>query len=285
MDSHLQQLAARQRDVVAAWQLRQVGWNWNRLRHHAHSRGWRRIHSGVYLLSQAVPTQIQLWWAAALSSPDSTLSHGSGGACFGFYDFRKEFEVVTRPGQGGRRRQGGLLVFRSKRLEGEVTRRMGIPITTPERVLVDIVPGLTEEKAGRCFREAIRLKTTTAARVLACVRRHGDAPAVLARLATRYASLPYGRTRSNPEALALELLHDAGIEPPEVNVRIAGEEADLVWASRRVIVEIDGPQYHRIRDEDARKERLWRQAGYTVRRAPSGLVYDAPVAFVALCRE
>jgi very-short-patch-repair endonuclease len=70
-----------------------------------------------------------------------------------------------------------------------------------------------------------------------------------------------------------------------VNVRIAGEEADLVWFSRRVIVEIDGPQYHRFREEDARKQALWEGAGYTVRRAPSDRVYKAPAAFVALCRD
>lgn len=283
MDSHLRQLAARQRDVVAAWQLRRAGWSWKKVRHQSARLGWRRVHPGVYVLSQAAPTQIQLWWAAALSSPDSALSHGSGGACFGFYRFEEGFEVVTRPGQGGRRRQGGLLVFRSKRLDGEVTRHLGIPITTAERVLVDLTPGLSDKRAGRCFREAIRLRRTTAARVLQCVRRHGSSPALLARLATRYASVPYGRTRSDAEARALELIQDAGIEAPAVNVRIAGEEADLVWISRRVIVEIDGPQYHRFRDEDARKEALWRGAGYTVRRAPSGLVYDAPAAFIGVC--
>lgn len=283
MDSYLRKLAGGQVEVVAAWQLHRRGWSYDKIRHHAASRGWQRIHPGVYVLSHAPPTRLQLWWAAALTTPETFLSHGSGGACFGFHRFSKGFEVVTRPGQGGRRRQGRLLVFRSKRLDGETTRHLGIPITTPERTLVDICGGMTEKRAGRCFREAVRLRHTTATKVARCAEAHGR-PALLAQLARRYERIPYSRCRSDAEAHALELLHDAGMELPAVNVRIAGEEADLAFFESKVIVEIDGPQYHRFRDEDARKASVWRDAGFEVRRAPSGLVYDDPAAFVALCR-
>jgi len=136
---------------------------------------------------------------------------------------------------------------------------------------------------GRAFRESIRLKRTTARRVQQALERHPGrrGTSLLSALATRYAPLPYHRTRSDPEGRALELLHDAGIEPPRVNVKVAGEEADLVWSKRRLIVEIDGPQFHRFPDEDARKERVWRAAGYDVRRIASDAVYDAPAELVS----
>ena len=282
MDSHLRKLAATQVEVVAAWQLRAAGWSADRIRHHARSRGWQRVHLGVYALTQATPTQLQLWWAAALTTPDTHLSHGSGGACYGFYRFNRPYEVVTRPGQGGRRRQGRVLVFRSKRLDGEVTRHMGIPIMTAERVLADLTPGLTEKRAARCFREALRLRHTTATKVTGCVMRHGGHPSLLKDLAHRYAPIPYQRTRSDAEARALELLHDAGVELPHVNIKIADEEADLVWIERKVIVEIDGPQYHQFRTEDERKAARWRDAGFTVRRIPSDAVYDDPARLITL---
>ena len=95
-------------------------------------------------------------------------------------------------------------------------------------------------------------------------------------MANRYARLPFHRTRSDAEARALELLQDAGIEPPRVNARIAGEEADLSWPGRKLIIEIDGPQYHQFKDEDARKQRRWERAGYTVRRIGSDAVYRTP---------
>ena len=69
---------------------------------------------------------------------------------------------------------------------------------------------------------------------------------------------------------------------PRVNERIAGEEADLCWPERRVIIEIDGPQYHRFREEDERKQARWEAAGYTVHRLPSQAVYDEPARLVAL---
>jgi hypothetical protein len=116
------------------------------------------------------------------------------------------------------------------------------------------------------------------------VLRHAGRPGtpVLRSLATRYATLPYARTRSDPEGRALEVLHDAGLPPPLVNTKVAGREADLVWIEPRLIVEVDGPQFHQFRDEDARKERRWRAAGYTVRRIPSDAVYDAPADLIAM---
>lgn len=235
-------------------------------------------------MTSAPARREQLWFAAALSAPGTCLSYGSASACWGFHRFERGFEVVTRPGRGGRRRHGGLLVFRSTRLEGDVTRRNGIPITTAARALVDLAAGLNDKRLGRAFREAIRLKTTTAARVLECLDRHPGRPGTprLRAFAERYASIPYERTRSDPEGRALEVLHDAGADRPLVNVRVAGEEADLVFHDRRLIIEVDGPQFHRFTEEDERKARGWRGAGYEVKRIPSGAVYESPEELLRL---
>jgi very-short-patch-repair endonuclease len=283
LDPHLRILAARQADVVAAWQLRAAGWTWGKIGHYFRSRGWRAVHPGVYVLNSSPIQRRQLWFAAVLTAPGSVLSHGSAAACFGFYRFQRGYEVVTRPGRGGRRRRRGVLVFRAEIPDEEVTRHTGIPITTAARVLVDLAPGLDGKQMGRAFREAIRLKCTTAQHVRATTERHARRPGtpLLRELATRYATIPYRRTRSDAEGRALEVLHDAGFSPPQINVKMGGQEADLVWD--RLIVEIDGPQYHLFRDEDARKEEIWRKAGFTVRRISSDAVYDAPSELIDLC--
>src|SRR3954447_13394938 len=136
MDSHLRKLASRQLDVVAAWQLRDCGWTWHKVKHHARVGGWRVIHPGVYVLTSAPLRREQLWFAAVLSAPGTVLSHGSAAACYGFHRFERGFEVVTRPGQGGRRRPARFLVFRSKSLNGAVPRHAGLPITTAARTLL-----------------------------------------------------------------------------------------------------------------------------------------------------
>ena len=243
------------------------------------------MHPGVYVLSAAPITRRQLWFAATLTAPDTVLSHGSAGSCLGFHRFNRGYEVVTRQGRGGRRRCGKLLVFRSMLLAGEVTRHDGVPVTTAARTLVDLAAGLDETKLARAFRESIRLKRTTARRVLEATERHvaRAGVAVLAERAARYAQIPYHRTRSDPESRALEVLQDAGRSLPRVNVKVGGEEADLVFDRHRVIVEIDGPQYHRFREEDARKAEVWRKAGFEVRRVPSGRVYELPEMLLAAC--
>ncbi|MFL5843581.1 MAG: endonuclease domain-containing protein [Solirubrobacteraceae bacterium] len=280
MDAHLRKLAAGQDDLVAAWQLAAVGWTRKRILHHAHHDGWRRIHHGVFALGQAPLTQRQVWIAAVLTAPNTYLAGHSATHCWGFHEPRQRYEVVVRPGHGGKRWLGSLLVARSTTLKGQTTRRDGIPIVTAERALVDVAAGLKGHQLGRAFRESIRLKTTTAnqiSKVLAGQR----GTAVLVDLCDRYATIPYHRCRSDAESRALEVLHDAGVMAPRVNVRVGGCEADLVWRDRKLVVEIDGDQFHRFPDEDARKEAAWRGVGYTVRRVPSDDVYYRPERLLA----
>jgi hypothetical protein len=278
MDTLVRELARRQADVVAAWQLMAAGWARRRVRHHAKRDAWRPVHSGVFVLSQAPLTRRQLWIAAALTAPQTVVSHASAASCWGFRPFEGTYETVTRPGSAGPRRFGEVLISRAALPPDDVTHHHGVPITTVPRTHLDLAPFLDDKGVRRAFRESIRLKLTTAERLRDYADRHRTRRRAnqLRDLAARYATLPYARARSDAECHALETLHDAGITPPALNVRIAGEEADLVWRDRRLIIEIDGPQYHRFRDEDLRKQARWEGAGYEVRRLPSSVVYDRP---------
>jgi Protein of unknown function (DUF559) len=284
MDVDVRKLAAAQEDIVAAWQLLAAGATQRMIIHRIRHRGWRVIHPGVYALTQSPLTRRQLWIAATLTTEDSVLSHASAAACWGFRPIEEHFQTITRPGSGGPRRLGRLLVLRSTTLQGDTTMHDGIKITTAARTLIDVAPGLSSKATGRAFREALRLKVTTLHGLDAAVARHRGRPGtpLLRELARRYSSVSYDRARSDAEGRALELLLDAGVEPPAMNVRIDGEEADLVWRQRRLIVEIDGPQYHQFRDEDLRKQRRWESAGYEVRRIASNVVYNQPALFIAV---
>lgn len=251
------------------------------------SNGWHAIHAGVYALTRAPLTRRQLRFAATLTTPQSTLSHESGGDLFGFYSFAPGYEIITRPGSCGTTRLDGLVVRRSLHLAGQVTRWDGILVTMPERVMIDIAARLGDRSIGRMFREALRLKRTTVRRVeqALAVHRGRRGTRVLRELAKAYAEIPYERARSNAEARALELLHDARVEPPLLNHVVAGAEADLVWLRHGLIVEIDGPQFHRFADEDARKQALWEKAGFTVTRIPSGEIYHRQDLLSAVVRR
>lgn len=245
------------------------------------------MHDGVFVTGHGRVTREQRWRAATLTAPSSALSHASGGACWQFRPWQARFEVVTRPGSGGPRRLGDLLVCRSACLEGHITSRDGIPITTPARTLIDLAPVLDERATAKCVREALRLRLLTALELRLAVAEHPGRRGVrlLRELAARYERLPIERTRSDAEARALEVLDAADVLAPDLNEEIAGEEADLSWPAQRRIVEIDGPQWHRDPLEDARKEAIWRAAGWTVDRIASDPVFDAPHELVALARH
>lgn len=218
------------------------------------------------------------WMGATLTEPGTILSRRSATAAHGLWHGRRAKETVTRPGIGGPSHLGGLVVHRSATLEGDRTRLNGIPITTVPRTLLDMAAEVSPQALARLVREAVRLERCTLAEIGDTLgaskgrRGAGRLSAVL----VRYSGLPLQRARSGAEIRALETLRAAGRQLPLLNVRIAGEEADLVWAGLRTIIEIDGGPFHLDVGEDARKEALWVAAGWTVLRLPSDDVYERP---------
>jgi very-short-patch-repair endonuclease len=230
-------------------------------------------------------TRVQRWRAATLTAPGSVLSFASAAAAWEIRPWEAGFEVVTRPGSGGPRRYGDLLLCRSGHIDQ--TELHGFPITTPERTVCDLWPRLDDRRARRkLVREALRLRRCT----VPGLRRHLDAaparrrPRALAHVLARYDRLALHRCRSDAEAFALELLDEARIAPPQVNVGVAGLEADLSWPGYRLIVEIDGERFHRDKAQDARKTAVWRVAGWRVRRVESDALFAGPDRFVAAVR-
>jgi very-short-patch-repair endonuclease len=277
------EVAAGQHGVVSVWQLRAAGLSVKEVRRRI--AGLRGLHDGVFVTGHAPVSRVQRWWAATLTAPGSVLSFASAAAAWEIRPWEGPFEVVTRRGSGGPRRQGGLLLCRSTTLDH--TTLHGFAITTPERTIRDLWPRLDEREQRKLLREALRLQQTTVPQL----RRHLDAaplrsrPRTLTQTLARYERLGLERCRSDAEAYAIEVLDAARIALPRVNTIIAGLEADLSWPTHRLIVEIDGANYHRDKPLDADKTRTWTAAGWRVRRAEADEVFHAPQAFVDyVCR-
>ena len=225
------------------------------------------------------------WMGATLTAPESFLSHVSAAAARGFWSLPRDFETVTRPGSGGPRRHGGVLVFRSATLDGDVEELDGIAITTVPRIQLDLARIRISDRAlARAVREAIRLKLTSTAALTDFLIAHKGFRGAgrLRKTLARYSGLPLERARSGAEVRALETLRDAERPMPRLNHRIAGEEADLSWESERLIIEIDGGPFHLDVGEDARKQAVWERAGWEVRRIDSDDAYEQPHLLLAL---
>jgi hypothetical protein len=268
--------------VVARWQLIRAGLSERSA--DCWVRGMQPLHDGVHLAGLVPPTQRQLWWAAVLSSPGTVLSHASAAACFGLRPVVGPVVTVTRVGNRGREHSPGLHVSYSLTLRNQVTEHDGIPITTVERTIIDLWPHLPPRARSRLLREGLRLGATDAMLMMSAIRAHRGRRGVasLRVEVEKLARLRLERCRSDPEAWAVALIADAGLAAPDVNERVAGEEADLSWPAARVIVELDGPSYHVLRDADIRKMKAWRAAGFDVRRLPTDAVYQAPERLLAL---
>ena len=283
-DVRLIELAGRQYNRVSRSQLLHLGYSESAIEHRLRIGRLVIDEQGVFAVAPIIDDERARWMGATLTDPETFLSHVSGAAAYGYWTMPRDFETVTRAGNGGPVRHGGVLAFRSQTLAGETTMLGPIPITTPERTLVDLAAHVSQKALARALREAIRLDTTTLESVVDAIGRHRGRRGIarLARSAALYAGLPLARARSGAEVRALVLLREAGYELPALNRRIAGEEADLIWSRHRLIVELDGGPFHLDVGEDARKQHAWEDAGWTVRRIPTDDVYEHPERLLAL---
>lgn len=278
-DDLLIEHAARQFNRLARAQLREAGLSATTIKRRVAEGRLVIVEHGVHAIAPALEhDRWGAWIGATLTHPGTVLSHISAAVAWELLSFESELITVTRAGSGGPRRHGTLIVHRSDELDSDVTTLNGIPITTVARTLIDIAGLVSDRALARAVREAVRLEHITLHQLGDAIGRFRGRRGVrkLAATVARYANLPLQRARSGAEIKALEVLRDGGRPLPRLNIHLAGEEADLTWSRPRLIVEIDGGPFHLDAGEDARKEKAWRDAGWTVRRLPSDDVYDRP---------
>ncbi|WP_354700762.1 hypothetical protein DSM112329_01049 [Paraconexibacter sp. AEG42_29] len=246
--------------------------------------GLRRLQDGVCLTGYAPVTDLQRRMAATLTAPRTVLADQNAACHWDFLSREPRAVSVVRPGRRGIERTSTLVVRYSATLDGNVVRRHGLWVTSAERTVIDVWPQFQGRAQARLLREAVRLRHTSVPQLLLALHDHRGRRGVasLREVCALYARLPLGRCRSDAEIEGLVILDAAGVALPEVNEVRAGEEADFSWPERRLIIEIDGPQFHRDPLEDARKARIWSRAGWTVRRISSNDLYNDPRSLVAL---
>jgi hypothetical protein len=287
-DARVEELAREQFNRISRTQLRELGLSDDAIAHRVARGRLIVLHEGVFALPPVLDhDDLGRWKGATLTAPGSRLSLGSAGHAWAIWYRPTGLISVTRPGSGGPRRMSGVIAYRSTTVVAESTELDGIPITTPERTLLDLARKASRAALARGVRDAIRLGLTTLPDLAAftMVRRRRGGARALEIVLGRYSGLPLHRARSGAEVKALELLRDASRPMPRLNARIAGEEADLSWPEIKLIVEIDGDPYHLDKGEDARKEAAWIAAGWVVRRIPADDVYQRSARLLAITPE
>jgi hypothetical protein len=100
------------------------------------------------------------------------------------------------------------------------------------------------------------------------------------------APVPAAHPRRRLERRFLRLILDAGLPAPLVNHRISAVEADFAWPEYRVIVELDGYEFHRARFEaDRAKDQRLAAQGHVVVRITWLQLRDEPLKTIALLAQ
>lgn len=259
-------MARRQHGIVSRQQLLLFGFTSDAIQRRVDSGHLHRVHRGVYAVGHPSLTWRGYVSAAVLACGlDSVGSHLSAAAIQGFTAQSNRMHV-TSP---SRHRVSGVITHRATLGPADRTIIDGIPLTSTSRTLLDLAVLLPRVQFTRAYEEADRLRLVDeegARELLDRCTGHRGAASLAALLDETFAHPP---TRLELERIFYELVADAGLPPPLVNVWVEGHRVDAYWPRYRLVVELDSKTYHRT---DAKIERDYdtsaelKLAGYEVIR-------------------
>ncbi len=245
IDIAIAALAARQHGNVTREQLLELGLGVSAIKSRARTGRLYRVHTGVYAVGRPPVTPHERAMAAVLAcGSGAVLSHRSAMTLWGLLKrWEKPFQVTVT----GDRRPKDITVHRSSTLRRrDLTKQLGIPVTSPARTLLDCAPALSE----RAFRRAVNdarlgnhLHLPALADVVESAANHPGAARLRGLLATSD-----GPTRSEFEDTFRSFCECFGLPRPLMGARVAGYEVDALFPAQRLIVELDGWRYHSDRD-------------------------------------
>jgi very-short-patch-repair endonuclease len=269
-------VAAVQHEVIAHWQLLDLGMTRRAIQYRIERRRLHALFKGVYAVGRPQVSERGYWMAAVLAcGPVAALSHGGAAALFTFGAAGPVIEVSVPEDV---RRRGIRVHHRKAWARLELTTEDGIPVTTPIQTLIDLAIDLSDAELERAVNAADRLE----------LERFDD-------LAGRLAAMPPGRgiarlrrllarhtltlTDSELERMFLPIARSAGLPQPCTQVWLDGYRVDFYWPHLGLVVETDGLRYHRTPATQARdlaRDQAHVAAGRTcLRFTHAQVAYDA----------
>jgi hypothetical protein len=273
-DRRIAALAARQHGPITRSQLRSLGLTDDDVDHRLGIGRLIRLYRGVFAVGHTAMPREGRWMAAVLASgPGAVLSHGDAAALWDIAPARgTAIHVMTssRSGRAPDRRR--VRLHRVGTLtDDEKAVSARIPVTTPARTLLDLVPSLRPRALEDVIERMDRLSLFDLVAVRRCLDKHprqSGAPK-LRMVLERLAGSAVADTRSPLEVAMLQLCDDYNLPTPSANTYIAGFLVDFHWPGTDLIVETDGFAFHRTRtafDADRERDQALALAGYRVIR-------------------
>jgi very-short-patch-repair endonuclease len=265
-------LAGRQQGIVAREQLLARGFSRSAIEHRLRNGRLHRLWPGVYAVGSPHVSRLGRWMAAVLACGEgAVLSHESAAALWGMQAPR-EGEIHVSVPLGRPRRLRGIRAHRRRNLRpADVTRRHGIPVTTPAATLVDIAPGLSGAELEEAVSQADARNVIDAEVLRRALDEIPPRPG-LGRLKGTLDRRTFRLTRSRLERLFLPIAARAGLGAPQTRQWVNGFEVDFFWPDLGLVVETDGLRYHRTPSQQA-KDRVRDQAHLAAGMTPIRFTY------------
>jgi very-short-patch-repair endonuclease len=241
----LSQLAARQFGVVSAGQLLRLGWTRKEIQGQVRRGSLHPLYREVYAVGHDRIVDHGRLLAALLSCGDgSFLSHRTAAAVWGLRPVNTRRVELTVPGINAPHRRG-LVLHRSTDVAKDESRsRNGLRVSSVPRMLVELANSELQAELERLITEAVRRRLIAFPALDRAVHEHQRRPgmAKLKRALRDYRPRP--DRKSDLERAFDRLIKDTDIPPPERNVYIGGWEIDCYWPEFKLVVELDGRNYH-----------------------------------------
>jgi very-short-patch-repair endonuclease len=244
LDTVIARLAARQHGVVARWQLLPLGINRNAIdRRLADGRLWR-VHRGVYAVGPLDRNGYRM--AAVLACGEGALlSHRDAAALWNLRPSNRTAIDVTVPG-ARRRRRRRIMVHGTGEIHPDDRAEVdGIPATSVARTLLDLAEVVSQEHLRRAYEAAERHELLDMRAVHELVGRSNGRrglPALLALL--EYDPAEARESKSELESRFLDLVREAGLPLPQLNVLVEGFLVDAYWPQAQLVVELQSWEHH-----------------------------------------
>jgi very-short-patch-repair endonuclease len=282
-DQAIAGLASAQHGVITRTQILRAGVSSAVLDRRVKAKLLRPLHRGVYLVGRLLLPRASALAAVLACGGRALVSHRSAAALWEMLPLRECTPPIDVIVAGGDRRRPRIRICRVSGLRpDEITRRDGIPLTTPARTLFDLAATALERDLDHALAEAFAKRLTSRAELVELLRRH-TRHAGARRLRALIGSAEPPITRSEAERRFLSLIRKAKLAAPEVNVRVAGFEVDFYWRVHSLAAEIDGLAFHltvRRFENDRRRDLELAAAGVRVVRVTWRQIVEEPEALL-----
>ena len=279
------EIAAVQDNVVTWEQLIAAGVGRGAIGYRRRAGVIHRLYRGIYLVGHAPPTHAARARAAVLAcGENAVLSHRSAAELWGLLAASRgvvDVTVIARnPGV-----RPGIRRHRAAELpSSEIKYIRSVPVTSPARTICDIAGAGLSHEAEHALEQARVARLVTDRELRAVIERAPSRAGSALIRALLDSENGAGYTRSKAERAMRALVRSAELPQPLVNAQLHGFLVDFLWSNERLVVEVDGYEFHRDRaafERDRRRDQILTAAGYRVVRITWRQLRDEPVAVIA----